>query len=569
MGQPSRPDGRRFVQGVVVGSAFGATTTGTGRASGDFAGRGRCRLHPRKRRQVCVLVGVFVFTLLLRRARERSAAFADDWGGSERKIHIGDRGGTVAYDLSAATQDEIAELRALEKSLGTAAITTDLPSQRLTTTEANDGARTDGAESSGSDGPRGNEVRSDVSVAASGMGRSAVGGVTTAEPSLSSSSPPSSATRDGSAGCDAVLADKIKIIEGQAQRWQAMVLQRAQAHAAFASAAACQSGRHHVDGAGDGGGAGPGSGAGVAAGSTTSVGGGFGGETAAVGTGVFPRRESEPGASTGSLSSLFPGRNKGALAARPVATVVPGDASVQWQREVLGVCVPYRARRDQLEVFASHMRTFLHGQGVPFRIYVGEQMAAGAFNRGWALNVAFTFAESEVDYVVMHDVDMLPLPGVDYRYDPGRELRHLSTEVSQFDYALPYDKYCSGVLLAHKAFFRSVNGFATQFWGWGGEDDEFCARVAKKKHGGWGAAEKAPGGLDRMFGRPEKVGATARDMTDMTQLARGFRTPARFTLETLSSHRLMLFFWLLKTMTLLRGTWTLLVHGGWARRHAA
>ncbi len=26
-------------------------------------------------------------------------------------------------------------------------------------------------------------------------------------------------------------------------------------------------------------------------------------------------------------------------------------------------------------------------------------MAPGAFNRGWALNVAFTFAEPEVDYV--------------------------------------------------------------------------------------------------------------------------------------------------------------------------
>ena len=57
---------------------------------------------------------------------------------------------------------------------------------------------------------------------------------------------------------------------------------------------------------------------------------------------------------------------------------------------------------------------------------------------------------------------------------------------------------------AHKQFFRAINGFATTFWGWGGEDDEFCARVAKKKYGGWGVAEKAPGGLSRMFGRPEK-----------------------------------------------------------------
>ncbi len=60
--------------------------------------------------------------------------------------------------------------------------------------------------------------------------------------------------------------------------------------------------------------------------------------------------------------------------------------------------------------------------------------------------------------MVLHDVDMLPLPGVDYRFDPARDVRHLSTEVSQFDYTLPYDKYCSGVMVMHKGFFRAING---------------------------------------------------------------------------------------------------------------
>jgi hypothetical protein len=35
-----------------------------------------------------------------------------------------------------------------------------------------------------------------------------------------------------------------------------------------------------------------------------------------------------------------------------------------------------------------------------------------------------------------------------------------TAEVSQFDYQLPYDKYCSGVFVAHKQFFRAVNGGA-------------------------------------------------------------------------------------------------------------
>ena len=38
-------------------------------------------------------------------------------------INDNDSGAAIAYDLSAATSDEIAELRALEKSLGSAALT--------------------------------------------------------------------------------------------------------------------------------------------------------------------------------------------------------------------------------------------------------------------------------------------------------------------------------------------------------------------------------------------------------------------------------------------------------------
>jgi hypothetical protein len=67
------------------------------------------------------------------------------------------------------------------------------------------------------------------------------------------------------------------------------------------------------------------------------------------------------------------------------------------------------------------MRTFLHAQGVPFRIYVAEQMAPGAFNRGWALDVAFAFAEPEVDYVAGTRAHCLP------SHPPQLEPPHLDT----------------------------------------------------------------------------------------------------------------------------------------------
>ncbi len=64
--------------------------------------------------------------------------------------------------------------------------------------------------------------------------------------------------------------------------------------------------------------------------------------------------------------------------------------------------------------------------GIPFRIVVAEQLGSGPFNRGALLNTAFLAAEeaeggtgkSGLDYVAVHDVDMLPLPEVDYSF-PG------------------------------------------------------------------------------------------------------------------------------------------------------
>lgn len=443
----------RFVQGVAVGHE-------------DRGRRARFRLLVSRRRLVGTLALVLLAGVLTRYARDRP-------GQSVLIGHSIDRS-TIAYQLSAATPEEIKELVALQRSLGTDAISvdkgdgTDPFTSESTRVEGAGGGLGGGGEKKGRNTGGGTDDGLDYDAGPFDKPKKRKGGGGGAGIGNSAN-----AVGDGS--CDAVLEDKIRAVEKQAQRWQSMVLQRAQEHADAAAAKACHGDRHVVT--------------------------------------PETEPESEPEekkSSKNSIDSLI-----GAAAANFATkggsamlhhTVVPGDASVVWQREVLGVCIPYRDRRDQLEVFASHLRTFLHGQGVPFRIYVGEQMAGGAFNRGWAINVAYKFAEPEVDYVVFHDVDMLPLPGVDYRYNSmeGMDARHLSTEISQFDYKIPYNRYCSGVFMSRKEFFRDINGFATTFWGWGGEDDEFCARWAKKKFGGWEAAEAAPGGLHNMFGRPEK-----------------------------------------------------------------
>ena len=50
---------------------------------------------------------------------------------------------------------------------------------------------------------------------------------------------------------------------------------------------------------------------------------------------------------------------------------------------------------------------------------MAQQVGEGPFNRGALLNAAFLEAEpAGCSYVAVHDVDLLPLPSVDYAF-PG------------------------------------------------------------------------------------------------------------------------------------------------------
>jgi len=140
---------------------------------------------------------------------------------------------------------------------------------------------------------------------------------------------------------------------------------------------------------------------------------------------------------------------------------------VRDQAQRLGILVPYRARPEHLPVFLTYMTAYMARHGLPYRLYVVEQLGALPFNRGWLLNHGFLAAENETDYVVTHDVDMLPL-GADYRYpsqsQEGVGFAHMATEASQFDGGLAYDRYCGGVFKMTNTLFRAINGYSNSAW---------------------------------------------------------------------------------------------------------
>lgn len=140
--------------------------------------------------------------------------------------------------------------------------------------------------------------------------------------------------------------------------------------------------------------------------------------------------------------------------------------------EKLAVIVPYRDRSEHLRQFLPHMERELGIEKIPFGIFIIEQSDDKPFNRAKLLNVGFNETR-DFDYFAFHDVDMLPVDS-DYSYPEGPT--HLSSEVEQFNWGLPYDGYFGGVTLFDRESFLKINGYSNEYWGWGAEDDDVLHR---------------------------------------------------------------------------------------------
>jgi len=113
-------------------------------------------------------------------------------------------------------------------------------------------------------------------------------------------------------------------------------------------------------------------------------------------------------------------------------------------------------------------------------VIVIEQTEGKKFNRGALLNIGTKYAEKlGIDYVIYHDVDLIPLaPMVPYYTAFPEYPIHVGSA---------YKGKYQGEGFIGQAFSisikdaKKINGFPNMFWGWGGEDDAMRNRI--KKHG--------------------------------------------------------------------------------------
>jgi len=142
----------------------------------------------------------------------------------------------------------------------------------------------------------------------------------------------------------------------------------------------------------------------------------------------------------------------------------------------LGVCVPYRNREEHLNTFIPRVSKHLKDHNIDFHMYFCHQVDDKLFNRGATKNIAAKHAfEEGCDYVVWHDIDMIPEGDTDYSF-PKKHPIHLATQISQMDYRLKYHEYFGGAVLFSKEQVEATNGYSNDYWDWGMEDDDLFWR---------------------------------------------------------------------------------------------
>lgn len=146
----------------------------------------------------------------------------------------------------------------------------------------------------------------------------------------------------------------------------------------------------------------------------------------------------------------------------------------------VGIIVPHRNRWNHLKEFKKRITEYLKIKKIPYEIIVINQDDARLFNRGALLNIGFKYAEElGCDYVVFHDVDMLP---IDVNYSYSNKPLHLATgfkiKDGQKEREL-FEEYFGGVTLFPMEDFKKIDGYSNKYWGWGYEDTDLLYRCKK------------------------------------------------------------------------------------------
>jgi len=174
------------------------------------------------------------------------------------------------------------------------------------------------------------------------------------------------------------------------------------------------------------------------------------------------------------------------------AIINPISCSTPYPGRTIAIIVPYRNRPDQLKIFLKYLLPVLIRQQLKFKIYVIEQFGAGTFNRAKLLNAGYDIAFKEgeklnvnFDCYFFHDVDLILENDKNIyecsgsKLNKNYEAKHFLVAWSKYNYRFIYKEFFGGITGVTKQIMQATNGLSNEYWGWGGEDDDFYYRIKK------------------------------------------------------------------------------------------
>ena len=136
------------------------------------------------------------------------------------------------------------------------------------------------------------------------------------------------------------------------------------------------------------------------------------------------------------------------------------------------IIIPYRDREKQLIKYLDHTLPLVKECLDNFRIIVIEQGNTKPFNRGLLINVAVNYLKIQPDdEIIFQDVNILP-----------RRSALIECYKNKIDDTTVLGIYSrvenlGGIIKMKKSTFESVNGFPTNYWGWGFESNTLKERL--------------------------------------------------------------------------------------------
>ncbi|XP_049872881.1 beta-1,4-N-acetylgalactosaminyltransferase bre-4-like [Pectinophora gossypiella] len=125
----------------------------------------------------------------------------------------------------------------------------------------------------------------------------------------------------------------------------------------------------------------------------------------------------------------------------------------------VAILLPYRNRKDQLDVFLPNIHNFLIRQKIHYKVYVIEQQDNHPWNKGILYNVGARQAIIEhFPCLIFHDIDLIPVDHSNL-YVCMEEPRHMSASIDDYRFVLIYDTLFGGVVSIRTDQYIAVNGY--------------------------------------------------------------------------------------------------------------